>query len=80
MVEVVARFEGAEHRVVASGRDIYAITAPLVVEATERIVGERVRNVGVLTAGAAFDASDFLNSLCPEYLQWGPRSAGFAVA
>jgi short subunit dehydrogenase-like uncharacterized protein len=68
LVDVVARCGGAERRAVASGRDIYAITAPLVVEATERVLGGRVRNAGVLTAGEAFDARDFLSSLCPEHL------------
>lgn len=68
LVDVVVRSGGAERRAVASGQDIYAITAPLVVEATERVVSGRVRNAGVLTAGEAFDARDFLSSLCPEHL------------
>jgi len=38
LVEVVARSGGVERRAVASGRDIYAVTAPLVVEAAFRIL------------------------------------------
>jgi saccharopine dehydrogenase-like NADP-dependent oxidoreductase len=68
LVEVVARLGGVERRAVASGRDIYAISAPLVVEATERVVRGLVRATGVLSAGEAFGARDFLESLRPEHL------------
>jgi short subunit dehydrogenase-like uncharacterized protein len=68
LVEAVARSGNAERRAVARGRDIYAVTAPLVVEATERIVGGRVEAIGVVAPGAAFDARDFLRSLSPAHL------------
>lgn len=68
MVDVVARARGVERRALASGRDIYAVTAPLVVEATERVLDGRVAPPGVLTAGEAFEARDFLRSLAPEHL------------
>jgi short subunit dehydrogenase-like uncharacterized protein len=68
VVEVVARRGNVERRASASGRDIYAVTAPLVVEATERVLGGRVTTAGVLTAGQAFDARDFLRALSPEHL------------
>jgi len=68
LVEVVVRSGGVERRAVASGRDIYAITAPLVVEATQRVVNGQVGKTGVLAAGEAFDARDFLRSLSPEHL------------
>jgi hypothetical protein len=48
---------------VARGRDIYAVTAPLAVEAVRRILTGRTRTLGVASAGAAFDAADFLASL-----------------
>jgi sugar-phosphatase len=38
----------------------YAVSAVLVVEATERVLAEQLGGVGVLTAGEAFDADDFL--------------------
>lgn len=56
LVEVVARLGSEERRAVASGRDIYAISAPLVVEATQRVVSGLARRAGVLAAGEAFDA------------------------
>lgn len=68
IVEVVARLGSEERRAVARGRDIYAVTAPLVVEATERVVAGLVKATGVLTAGEAFDARDFLRALCPQHL------------
>lgn len=68
LVEVVVRSAGIERRATASGRDIYAISAPLVVEATERVVRGQVHAVGVVSAGEAFAARDFLASLCPEHL------------
>jgi saccharopine dehydrogenase-like NADP-dependent oxidoreductase len=68
VVEVVARRGSEERRAIASGRDIYAFTAPLVVEALERVVSGRVSKAGVFTAGEAFDARDFLASLSPDHL------------
>jgi uncharacterized protein YbjT (DUF2867 family) len=63
LVDVVVRSGTTERRAVAGGRDIYAISAPLVVEATERVLGGLVERTGALTAGQAFDAGDFLRSL-----------------
>lgn len=68
LVEVVVRRGTEERRAVASGRDIYAFSAPLVVEAMVRVVGGMVKTAGVHTAGEAFDARDFLASLSPDYL------------
>jgi hypothetical protein len=45
------------------GRDIYAVTAPLVVEAVDRILTGRTRTVGVASAGEIFDAPDFIRAL-----------------
>lgn len=63
LVDVVVRSEGRERRAVARGQDIYAVTAPLVVEAVERILTGRTTRVGVASAGAIFDAPDFLRAL-----------------
>jgi len=68
LVEAVARKGGEERRAIARGRDIYAFTAPLVVEAAERVVDGRCRGTGVLAAGEAFDAQDVLRALTPEHL------------
>lgn len=63
LVDVVVRLGGSERRAVAKGQDIYAVTAPLVVEAVERILTGRTRTVGVASAGEIFDAPDFLRAL-----------------
>ncbi|WP_350276130.1 NAD(P)H-binding protein [Kribbella sp. HUAS MG21] len=47
----------------ASGQDIYAITAPLAVGAVRRILAGETRASGVASAGAMFDAVDFLKDL-----------------
>ena len=68
VVEVVVRKGSGVRRAVAQGRDIYGFTAPLVVEAVERILDGRVRGSGALAPGEAFDAADFLRALTSEYL------------
>ena len=68
LVDVVVRKGSRTRRAVAQGRDIYAFTAPLVVEAVERILDGRARRSGALAPGEMFDATDFLRSLAPEYL------------
>lgn len=67
MVDVVVRSASDERRVQAAGRDIYAITAPLVVEATLRLMRGTPRH-GVLSPGEVFDAQDFLDALAPVHL------------
>jgi len=52
----------------ASGRDIYAVSAPLVVEAAVRLSRPGART-GALALGEAFDAGDFLRSLAPAHLR-----------
>jgi hypothetical protein len=68
LVEVVVRLGSEERRAVASGRDIYAITAPIVVEAAQRVVTRHSERRGVFAAGEIFDARDFLRSLCLRQL------------
>lgn len=63
VVDVVVTADGVERRATASGQDIYAVTAPLAVEAVQRVLDGRVRTTGVASAGAAFDAADFLRAL-----------------
>lgn len=67
VMDVVVRNGGQRRRMVARGRDIYAVTAPIAVEAVQRIVDGRTTGVGVLAPGEAFDASDFLGSLPSRY-------------
>ncbi|WP_198586760.1 saccharopine dehydrogenase family protein [Glycomyces xiaoerkulensis] len=68
LVEVVASSEGTERRASAAGRDIYAVTAPLVVEAAVRVLSGEGDAAGVASVGARFEAKDFLHSLAPEHL------------
>ncbi|MFD0596780.1 hypothetical protein ACFQZ4_34795 [Catellatospora coxensis] len=63
VVDVVVRSGDTRRRVVATGRDIYAISAPLAVEAVRRILAGQVRTTGVASAGEIFDVSDFLRAL-----------------
>ncbi|WP_433089229.1 hypothetical protein ACQP1P_22800 [Dactylosporangium sp. CA-052675] len=55
-----------QRRATAAGRDIYAVTAPLAVEAVARILTGRARTTGAASAGAMFDAPDFLAALAPD--------------
>ncbi|MEU7073881.1 saccharopine dehydrogenase NADP-binding domain-containing protein [Streptomyces narbonensis] len=66
LVDVVVRSGGEERRATASGRDIYAFSAPLAVEAVDRVLTGRTRTVGVASAGAVFDAPDFLRALTEQ--------------
>lgn len=68
-VEVRVRRDGRSVRASAQGRDIYAVTAPLLVEALERIVDGRVNGPGALAPGQAFDARSFLAALSPDPMQ-----------
>ncbi|MFC5666507.1 saccharopine dehydrogenase family protein [Kitasatospora misakiensis] len=76
LVDVVVRSGGAERRATASGQDIYAVTAPLVVEALDRVLTGRTRVTGVASAGEIFDAPDFLRALAPHItLDLHPQTA-----
>ena len=50
----------------ATGQDIYAVSAPLAVEAVRRILAGQTRTSGVASAGEIFDAPDFLRALSPS--------------
>ncbi|MEU7782976.1 saccharopine dehydrogenase NADP-binding domain-containing protein [Amycolatopsis sp. NPDC049159] len=66
VVDVRVRRGDEERRAVAHGQDIYAVSAPLAVEAVERILTGRARVKGVASAGEIFDAPDFLRALAPH--------------
>jgi hypothetical protein len=65
VVDVHVRRGDHACRAIASGRDIYAVTAPLLAEALQRILDGRMHGSGALAAGEAFDARDFLAALAP---------------
>lgn len=63
VVDVVARLGASERRITAHGRDIYAVTAPLIVEAVRRLLDGRTKVSGAAAPGEIFDANDFLKAL-----------------
>jgi hypothetical protein len=68
LMDVIARRGREERRATPRGRDIYAISAPIVVEAATRILDGHIERIGVATAGELFDAHNFLEALSSEYL------------
>jgi len=82
LMDVIAATECGTRRACASGRDIYAVTAPMVVEACQRILLRPPATGGTFVAGELFDASDFLAALAPEVNVRGvdPDSSQFRIA
>ncbi len=68
LVEVIVRAGGQQYRAVAHGQDIYAVTAPIVAEATRRLLDGATQAAGVITVGQIGDSADFLRSLSPDHL------------
>jgi short subunit dehydrogenase-like uncharacterized protein len=68
VIEAVARRENATRRARASGRDIYAATAPLACEALTRILGGAGGSGGAFAPGELFEAANFLKALAPDHL------------
>lgn len=63
VVDVVVRRGSDTRRISAAGRDIYAVTAPIVVEGAVRLLDGRHRGPGAAAPGEAFDAADVLAAL-----------------
>ena len=71
---VVEAEDGEERRrTIATGRDIYGITAPIIAEAAVRLIDSGLS--GTLAPAQAFDPTDFLAMLVPEWLTIEPPSA-----
>jgi hypothetical protein len=68
VVDVVLRRGARERRISAAGRDIYAVTAPLIAEAARRLMDGRAKVHGAAAPGEVFDAADFLDALSPRHL------------
>lgn len=66
IVEVRATIQGEVRRAAASGRDIYAVSAPLVVNACLDLLTHEISAPGVRAPGEVFDAAAFLSGLVPE--------------
>ena len=71
--EIVVRARNGDtvRTATASGRDIYAVSAPLVVEAAARLLRPAFARAGAMALGEAFDADDFLRALAPDHLRLG---------
>jgi hypothetical protein len=52
-----------ERRITAAGRDIYAVTAPIVAEAVDRVCVGRQARAGAFALGQLVDARDLLEAL-----------------
>ena len=77
LVDVVVRRGSEKRRTTARGRDIYAITAPIVAEATERVLDGRCKRAGIGSTGETFEAMSFLRALAPElYFEVTEMSGG----
>lgn len=66
VMDVYASGDGLSRRITASGRDIYAVSAPLVVEACMRIVSERHRKGGAFAPAELFNPQDFFAALSSD--------------
>jgi len=75
VVDVVIEQRGETRRATATGREIYAVSAPIIVEATERLLsGKAARGGGVSSLGEIFDARDFLAALDMVAVSYGTVS------
>jgi hypothetical protein len=63
IVDVVVRRRSETRRIICSGRDIYAVTAPIVVEGAVRLLDGRHHGPGAVAPGETFDAGDVLATL-----------------
>jgi uncharacterized protein YbjT (DUF2867 family) len=78
-VQAVVRQDGEIRRATARGQDIYAFTAPLVVEVAHRLLAGRFAAAGAHAPGAILDARGVLAALAPEHLELafsGPKDGG----
>jgi short subunit dehydrogenase-like uncharacterized protein len=63
VMDVFASGEGLSRRLAAFGRDIYAVSAPLVVEACMRVLSQSPAKGGTFAPAELFDPQDFLAAL-----------------
>lgn len=69
ILDVQVRRAGQVRRATAQGTDIYAASAPLIVEAMERVMAGAIATPGAWSAGEVFDAGGFLRSLASQGLE-----------
>ncbi len=68
-VDIVVEGDGARHRATATGQDIYAVTAPIVVEAAEHIFRNQTppSSCGTFALGELFEPQAFLRAVAARY-------------
>ena len=66
LMEVHARAADESWQISVAGQDIYAVTAPIVVEGCLRVLGMHTVRGGTYAPAELFDASDFLTALSPH--------------
>lgn len=69
VVDVVVENDGAQRRAMARGQDIYAVTAPIIVEAAERIFRGQVDSSsnGTFSLSELFEPRAFLDAIAASY-------------
>jgi short subunit dehydrogenase-like uncharacterized protein len=72
-VFVQGRSPTGTHLFVASGHDVYAISATVAAQTAIRLAAGRARDAGVMTTGKALPAVEFLDGLRPEGVRWELR-------
>ena len=67
LMDVIVRAGARHRRASASGRDIYAVSAPIIVEAAQRLLADGAADkAGVRSLAEIFGARDFLAALGPD--------------
>jgi hypothetical protein len=66
-IEVIVRSDQVQHRAIMRGRDIYAISAPLLGEAAQRLLGGDFSDPGAHAPAEVFDATAILTALAPSH-------------
>lgn len=66
VMDVHAVSDGRRNRMAVAGRDIYAVTAPIVVEACARVLENPPATGGAYAPAELFDADGFLAALAPH--------------
>jgi short subunit dehydrogenase-like uncharacterized protein len=67
VLDVVVTRGGEKRRAFTRGRDGYAVTAPLMVEAAERLMRGAFHSAGAKAPGEVFDAGAILAALAPDH-------------
>ena len=68
VVEVRVRAGGQQRSARASGKDIYAVSAPLIAEACAQVLAMPGRHAGVRAPGELFEPRGFLAALAPHII------------